>query len=388
MISMKKLLFILTIFCTYQYSIAQSKRTIDNDKLLELYQSQRYMEAADYLRGIYSEDTQNPKELNQLAYANIMAGKLPEAEKNYLKLYEQQPKNIPVLFSLANINSRRGNDEKAKEYFEEIITIDSTNFNAYKRLADIYKGEDIISIITKMKILEKANKLNNTDADVAFDLCEVYFKMQAAFKAIKVLDTALTADSTNLRLLKMKMPIGLATKNYNVAIETGETLLKYGDSSSFVLNNLAKSYFLQLNYQKALKYFLKLDSQKLGNEVLYYNIGMSYRGLKDYKNAIPYLEKAIDQGISQKIATYYGLLGDSFEGVNKNTEANTSYKRGLLFENNGSLLYNIALVYETKLNDKKNAIDYYGQYLKTINANEQPKLIGFIKNKIEELKRR
>jgi hypothetical protein len=59
----------------------------------------------------------------------------------------------------------------------------------------------------------------------------------------------------------------------------------------------------------------------------------------------------------------------------------------LLFENNGSLLYNIALVYETKLNDKKNAINYYEQYLKSINAKEQPKLIIFIKNKIAELKK-
>ncbi|MOA18082.1 hypothetical protein D3C78_1383700 [compost metagenome] len=100
------------------------------------------------------------------------------------------------------------------------------------------------------------------------------------------------------------------------------------------------------------------------------------------------MQKAINQGISQKIASYYGLLGDSFEGVNKNTEANAAYKKGLQFENNGSLLYNIALVYENKFNDKKKAIDYYGQYLKTINVAEKPRLAGFIKNKIEELKRR
>jgi len=80
-------------------------------------------------------------------------------------------------------------------------------------------------------------------------------------------------------------------------------------------------------------------------------------------------------------------LGDSFENIDKNEQANTAYKRGLLFENNGSLYYNIALVYENKFNDKKNAISYYNQYLKTINPQEQPKLITFIKNKVDELKR-
>jgi tetratricopeptide (TPR) repeat protein len=179
----------------------------------------------------------------------------------------------------------------------------------------------------------------------------------------------------------------MANKKYDEAIKTGEKLLSYGDSSTFVLNNLGKSYFFILDYKNALKNFLVIESKSMDSEALYYSIGLSYRGLKDYKNAIPYLEKAIQEGISTKIASYYGLLGDSFEGVNKNTEANAAYKKGLQFENNGSLLYNIALVYETKLNDKKNAIDYYEQYLKTINPKEQTKLIGFIKNKIAELKR-
>jgi tetratricopeptide (TPR) repeat protein len=223
---MKRLLLILTILCTYQYSIAQSKRAIDNDKLLEYYQSQQYVEAANYLQNFYNEDTQNPKEIKQLAYAYVMAGKLPEAEKNYLKLYEQQPKSLSILFSLANINTRRGNDEKAKEYYQEIIRNDSTSFNAYKGLAELYKSEDRKTIDKKMSILFTANKLNPIDPDVAYDLCETYFKMENFSHAMKVLDTALAADSTNLRLLKMKMPIGIATKNYKTSVETGEVLLK------------------------------------------------------------------------------------------------------------------------------------------------------------------
>ena len=379
----KSLLFILTI-TTLCATRLTAQNLLDNDKLLEMYQTQRYAEAATYLQSIYKEDTQNPKELSQLAYANLMAGKLPDAEKNYLKLYAQQPTNLSTLFSLANINIRRGIDEKAKGYFEEILKIDSTNFNVYKQLASLNKDE--IST-EKIKYLKKANSLNPTDADVAFSLCEIYFKMNFFAGAEKILEPALAADSTNLQLLKMKMPIGMANKKYDESIATGIKLLGYGDSSTFVLNNLAKSYFLKLDYRNALKYFLIIRDKSFDNEGLYYNIGLSYRGIKDYKNAAPYFEKAIKEGISSKIASYYGLLGDSFEEINKNEEANTAYKRGLLFENNGSLLYNIALVYETKLNDKKNAISYYEQYLKSINEKEQPKLIIFIKNKIGELKK-
>lgn len=379
---MKKLFLLFSVLFVHQISIAQTKP--DQEKLLEYYQAQRYAEAALYLQSIYREDTENLKELTQLAYANLMANKLPEAEKNYLKLHAQQPTSLPVLFSLANINTRRGNELAAKQYFLEIIKIDSTNFNAYRSLADLSKGE-----LNKNKInyLTKANQLNPSDPDVAFDLSEFFFKLGMMKKADEILDIALKADTTNLRLLKMKMPIAMGNKNYTESIQTGQTLLAYGDSSTFVLNNLGKSYFLLLDYQNALKYFLIIKDQSLDNEGLSYNIGLSYRGLKDYKSAIPYFETAVKEGISPKIATYYGLLGDSFESVNQNEQANTAYKKGLQFENNGSLLYNIALVYEIKLNDKKNAISYYEQYLKSIDPEKQPKLIIFIKNKIAELKK-
>ncbi|MEJ2901838.1 tetratricopeptide repeat protein [Pedobacter panaciterrae] len=381
---MKRALLVFFAVISCQITYGQSKAVLDNEKLLEFYQTQKYIDAAQYLKSIYAEDTQDEKEISQLAYANMMAGKLPEAEKNYLKLHDKQPQNLPVLFSLANINLRRGNDEKAKAYYMDILKIDSTNFTVYKQLANLNKGE---MNLAKIGYLKKANEINPIDPDVVFDLCELYFKMNFFDKASNILQPALDADSTNLQLLKMKMPISMANKKYDEAIKTGEKLLSYGDSSTFVLNNLGKSYFFILDYKNALKNFLVIESKSMDSEALYYSIGLSYRGLKDYKNAIPYLEKAIQEGISTKIASYYGLLGDSFEGVNKNTEANAAYKKGLQFENNGSLLYNIALVYETKLNDKKNAIDYYEQYLKTINPKEQTKLIGFIKNKIVELKR-
>jgi len=356
----------------------------DNEKLINYYQSQQYGEAAAYLKGIYKEDTEDTKELAQLAYVNLMAGQLTEAETHYLKLYSKLPKSVPVLFNLANISIRRGNDEKAKGYYKEILKIDSTSFNAYKQLAALSSEGNPEE---KMAYLISANKLNQAEGDVAFDLCEIYFRMKRFTDAKKVLDPALKADSLNLRLLKMKMPIDMSTLNYKASILTGQQLLSYGDSSSFVLNNLAKSYYLMLDYPNALKYFLIAEEKSDGNETLFYNIGLSYRGIKDYKNAIPYLQKAIKEGISPGIASYYGLLGDSFEMTGKNDAANAAYKKGLQFENNGTLLYNIALLYETRLNDKKNAINYYEQYLKTIDPVKQPRQVIFIKNKIAELKK-
>jgi tetratricopeptide (TPR) repeat protein len=383
---LKRLVLLLIITTTALTVHAQNDKKQDEpDKevLLEYYQTQRYAEAAKYLAPFYKEEHVNEKALAQLGYVNLMAGNLSEAENIYLKLYALQPKSLPVLFSLANIQVRRGDDNKAKTYYKEIVALDSTNFNAYKQLAGLSAAAG-----EKINYLKKANSLNPTEAEVVFDLCQIYFKMNMHHKAREILEPALKADSANRQLLKMKMPISMAAKKYNDAIQTGQQLLSYGDSSTFVMNNLAKSYFLLLDYKNALDYFLKVKNSSEDNETLLYNIALSYRGLKDYKNASLYLNKTINEGISPKTASYYGLLGDSHENNDKNEEAITAYKRGLLFENNGSLYYNIALVYETKLNDKKNAIAYYNLYLKNFDdMAKNPKLASFIKNKIEELKR-
>ncbi|TDQ08578.1 tetratricopeptide repeat protein [Pedobacter metabolipauper] len=379
---MKRLCFLFFILIGVQFSNAQSGIKLDNEKLLDYYQTQRYAEAALYLQSIFKEDTENPKEIAQLAYANIMANKLTEAQKNYLKLYAQQPKNLAILFNLATINIKRGNNEKAKGYYQEILTIDSTNYRVYKQLADISPN-----LVEKFSFLLKANKLNPIDGEIAFDLTQFYLDMKDYARAKSTLYPALNADTANLQLLKMKVPICLFMKEFDESIATGLRLLSYGDSSNFVVSNMAKSYYSKLDYTNALKYFLMVDVTTFDAEALSYNLGLTYRGLKDYKNSIPQFKAAIKAGISDGISRYYGLLGDSYERVDQNDEANAAYKKGLNFDNDGSLLYNIALVYESKLNDKKNAIVYYERYLNTIKPEIQPKLIGFLKEKIVELKK-
>lgn len=381
---MKKIFLFLMLISVAEVALSQDSLKFDKGKLLEYYQSQQYLEASKYLKGTYKEDTENPQELSELGYAYLMAGKLPEAEKSYTKLFAKDSASLPVLYSLADINVRRGNYSKAKNYYLRALRTDSTNYFIYKQLSKLSKTD---LDINRVEYLRKANNLNNEDAEVAFDLAELYFKMNFMDKAAAVIAPALKADSANLQLLKMKMPINTAENKYKESIATGQKLLGLGDSSTFVMNNLGKAYYLSLDYRNALKYFLLIKENTTDNEALYYNIARSYRGVKDYSNTVLYLQKAIKEGVSPLAASYYGLLGDSFENLGKNEDANQAYKKGLDFENDGSLLYNIAQVYENKLNDKKNAISYYEQYIKTIDKVKQPKLIRFINTKIEDLKR-
>ena len=316
----------------------------------------------------------------------LSAGKAADAELAYSKVVEQQAKSIPALQGLASIEIYRGNDQKATAYLKEIISVDSSNVEAYKKLASLYSGPRDSTI--KVNYLLKGYAQNPTDADVIASLGDIYLN-KAKFKEInQLLQPALKADSLNMRLHRLSMLANLGEKKYGDVVRTGKLLLAMGDSSGTVFNAMGRAHFWLLDYQVALKYFLKARDTGITDPSLDYHVARCYRSLKDHKNAVPYLNKVIEAGVSPKMASYYGLLGEAYEGMGKYNDALAAFKKGLDFENNGSLYYNMALVYENRLNDKKNAIANYNLYLKNgKETGKNPKLAAFIKNKVEELKR-
>ncbi|WP_223609460.1 CDC27 family protein [Chryseobacterium sp. OSA05B] len=351
---------ILICICLFISSISNlTAQAIDKEKLLEYYESQRYAEAAQYLQDIYPEDTKDIKALTQMAYCHMMSGKLPEAEKNYLKVNAAEPNNIPVLFSLANINSRRGNGKKAKTYLLQIVQLDSLNFNAYRQLAGFGDTAE-----EKLNYLKKANTLNTTDPDVAFDLSTAYRELKQYQRAYDVLRIAIEADNGNFTLQSAQLPLANQLGKYKEVIETGEKLIKE-DSDANVINEMGQAYFYLKEYQKCAALFKTLEDLGIQNEGTLYYMALSYRELKDYDNAILYAKKTIDEGISKHTALYYTALAGIYENKNQFSEALEAYKRGLTFHHtNHTIYYRLGVLYDFNLKQTKNAVTYYNLYLK------------------------
>ena len=381
---MKKLIYMFTILISSYSTFAQTVK-IDQEKLLEFYQTQRYAEAATYLQSIYSKDTENPKELAQLGYASMMAGNLPGAEKNYLLLYKQQPESLPVLFNLANISRRRGDDSKSKLYYLEIIKLDSMNFNVYKQLAAMIP---VPIDPEKVIYLKKANAIQPANPDVAFDLASSLNMSKKNDSAYAVLQTALTADTSNFMLLKAKLPVCIALKKLDEAIVTGEKLMLGGDSSSYVLNNIGVAYFAKKEFDKSLKLFMAIENREEQNESTLYYTAMCYRELKNYDLAAMYMKRSIKEGISPYTSKYYRLLGEIYEKNALLTNANQAYHKSLDFENEGTTYYNLGLINDYKLNRKQSALKYYKQYLDSKpDTALQKDVITYVKSRVAALQK-
>lgn len=362
-------------------NISAQSAKIDPEKLLEYYETQRYADAAQYLQSIYPGDTQDVKALSQIAYCHMMAGKLPEAEKNYIKINTIQPNSLPTLFSLASINSRRGNATNAKAYLQQIIQLDSLNFNAYKQLATYADAPE-----TKLNYLKKASSLNSADPDVAYDLSLTYSGLKQYQPAYDVLKTAIASDTENFTLQQALLPVANQLAKYLEVIEIGEKLLK-NHADVNVMNDMGQAYFYVKDYQKCINLYKMLEDMGVQNEGTLYFMALSYRELKDYNNAAIYAQKTIDEAISDHTTLYYAALAGIYEAKNQYNDAVTAYKRGLTFGTSNIIYYRLGLLYDLNLKQPKNAATYYQMYLKNHPDQEKEKdQIAYAKGRILILK--
>jgi tetratricopeptide (TPR) repeat protein len=346
---MKRLMFVVITFCFINSLYAQSATSNDDAVLLDHYQNQRYAEASALLESRYGKETSDPKAMAQLAYANLMAGNLAQAERYYSTLSSLQPENLPVLYSLANVNLRRGNEGKAKEYYQKILKIDSNNFRVYKQLASLIGNS---TNPEKLAYLTKANSLNPKEADVAYDLATGLNLLKEDVRAYQVLEPAIRADTDNFVLLRAKLPVCIALLKYKEALYLGQRLMASGDSTTFVINSMGKIAFLQHIYPQAITYFQMLENRGEQTEASLYYTAASYEKLQNYTAAADYMNRTITEGISPNVASYYTFLGSILEEKQQFKAANSAYKRGLDYPHKADTYYRLGLLHDLKLHNK------------------------------------
>jgi len=380
LVVMKRTTALLLLFC---FIFKVSAQQIDNALLLDYYQTQRFADAAKYLKSIYPEPVTDTKALTNLAYTSRMAGNLADAESYYQRIYDKDSSNVAILFNLGNINLSRGNKIRSLLYYKKIPRLDSTNFAVYKQLAGL--AESQYDTVSYGKYLIKANTINPQEPDVAFDLFRYHIVFKKYKEAEAVLDIAIQADTANLVLLKGKAQINYLQKKNAETIASCTKLLQTGEKDASVTNWLAISYYRLRQYKLAINTFLTMSADKQ-NEGTFFYIGTSYEGLLDYPNAILYFNKALKDGISSNVPDYYNDIGDSYSYMHLPKKAIAAYQKSLQFEERPLTYYSLANVYDVDLKDGKAALKYYKKYMAgKHDEQEEKKYIDYATLRIPQL---
>lgn len=376
---MKRILYLITLCLLTLPAFSQQ---VNDALLLDYYQSQRYAEAAGYLKTVYSEPINDQKVLSRLAYTSQMAGKLTDAEGYYQRILNSDSTNTAILYNLAALNQRRGNNSKAEVYYKKIISKDTTDFQSYKQLATISHNK--ADIVSQLVYLQKANTLNQIDFDVASDLSDLYVTLKQLPQAEKVLTLAIAADPENIILLQSLLKLTYAQKKWMQVIKAGEQLLQLGDPSQNL--KLGIAYYNSKNYLCGLETLLAIP-EPVQNETTVYFTAACYKQLKEQKKAIFFFKKAIKLSLSPSTATFYNEMADSHQQLEQLKTAEELFKKGLLYDQQPLAYYSLAILYDTKLKSLKNALLYYKKYLASKPDEADKDQIEYSKNRVAALSR-
>lgn len=377
-------LSILLIVCLSINIKAQQVTAANDSLLLDYYQNQRFAEAADYLKKTYPEPVSNIRVLSKLAYTSQMAGRLPDAEGYYQRIYDTDSTNTMALFSLAGINLRRGNNTRAEVYYKILAKKDSTNFLVYKQLGKI--AGDKADFGSMIYYLQKANKINPAEPDVASDLSDLYVNLKQYPAAEKALNGAIVQDPDNMILLQSLLKLVSSQDKFEETKNTCLKLIDLGNHSGYVLTKLGVAYYNLKNYTCSVETFADISGMEQ-SETSFYVAALAYKALKDQSKAILNLDNAIKAGISSNISDYYAEMADSYGVRKKYQKAVWAYQKALQFSEKPILYYLLASVYDTDLKNKQLALKYYKKYTTSKPPEKQQKYVAYSKSRLDALAR-
>lgn len=381
---MRNILIVSFLICLVKTAVAQQAGPANDALLLDYYQNQRFAEAADLLKKTYPEPVTNIKVLSKLAYTSQMAGKLPDAEGYYQRMYNIDSTNNAVLYNLGSINLRRGNNVKAEMYYKILSEKDTTNFLVFKQLGKIAMDKgDFIAMVT---YLQKANRINPAEADVASDLSDMYISLKKIELADKVLNAAIAQDPDNIVLLQSLLKLTSAENKYAEEKATCLKLIALGAQSGYVLTKLESAYYNLKEYACSVETFAGIPEANQ-SETSYYIAALAYKALKDQPLAIENLGKAIEAGISPNISDYYAEMADSYDIKKKYKAAIAAYQKALQFEEKPIIYYLLATMYDGSLKNKKLAVKYYKKFMGCKVPAKQQKYVVYAQARATELSR-
>lgn len=128
-------------------------------------------------------------------------------------------------------------------------------------------------------------------------------------------------DKENIQVLGELGTVLYKEKRYSESLSILQYAVNLGDESVFTKKYIGKNYLELEKYEDALDVFLELTKDTVGSYEAFFNLGLAYKGLDDYKSAKMAFQMALFHDDENAEAHYklgfaFYKLKDS-EGFNK-----------------------------------------------------------------------
>lgn len=380
-------LFFISIFLCVKSSLAQYQKEIDSLKKItptvikDTSQLNNLAQLAFYYSFIDSANTFKYANIvtnysNSLMFKPGIAASL-RAKANYYIIKRVPQKAIPFLNQealiwqqikrskemaanftmLGQALSLSGNFEESATYFDKAESI-YKKINDQKALSVLYhnagamfteKTEPKLALIYLIKSLEIQELLNDTKTIGATqnNIGRLFYQTKNFPKAIEYFNKSiksnyLSQDWRNLGIAHVNIAnVYVDLNDYPKAIEELNKSLVYFNKVDFkrgmqvVYNNMGAMNIRQQNYEAAIPLLKKglelanINQSKAGVALIEQNIGFSLSGLKQYKEALIWFEKAEQTAIDNKADDY--SFGEIYNHRSSLDSAMGNYQSALIY---------------------------------------------------------
>ncbi|MBZ9728591.1 tetratricopeptide repeat protein [Salegentibacter sp. JZCK2] len=321
-------------------------------KLAKNYAANRQPEIA--LENYKKVLNQNPDRiLTTIDYGDLLVktGKLETADSLFKELAEKYPKNANFKFQQALIKEKL-EDSTAMHYFMYTIMLDTTHQAALYKVAK--------------------DKLKNRQ----YTMAEHYSKR------------GLRANPNNPSLLSILAQTYSSLKLYKEAIPPYEKLIDLGQGTEFIYNKLGFAYYQIGDYKEAITLYKKALELEDRNSATHYTLGKLYALTGDLDKSETHLLMSIlikkqpvdaeylSLGLTYKMQEDYK---DALEYFNKALEENPDNERAL---------YERAVAADNYFADDETAIGYYQAYFNKYESIGNDGMLYRAKTRISDLKKK
>ncbi|MBD3290562.1 tetratricopeptide repeat protein [candidate division KSB1 bacterium] len=212
------------------------------------------------------------------------------------------------------------NFAQALSFFRNCPIIDPDRTDSYKNIAFVYMRLDSMdqAIASYQKVLEYDPK----ETQVMLQLGSLYYDLEQYEKTVELMDRILEIEPNNLEAFSQKAFAFDSMGKPDDAFQAYNEALAQNPDNTDLIFNLGRLYYMKKNYREAIDQFMKVLEKSPDDIEATLNIGNAYlsiaeeymeplrageemsdeefaakreKAIENYKEAIPYLEKAIEE---------------------------------------------------------------------------------------------
>lgn len=339
----------------------------------------QYNDAINILEELVKSDLEHTSVVNELADCYQLSGNLGKAKLYYFMVLQSAPTNRFARLNYLNTLFKLKDWKQTILECKSILQKDSVAV-LYPVLGDCYS--QLAKIDSAIYFYKKGIDTNPEDYSSLSKLSKLYLQTENYSALINSTNNYIHRDSTNQQINQYNGIGNCLSNNHDKAIYRLCKLSQSGDSSFLTNFYLGASYLATEDYTsayKSLKIAYNVDST---NTKICLYLGKSAIKCSEYQNGIKILNRGLNLIIpsDSTLFNYYYYLVDGYKET-ENGIAELKYLQ-LTYKCNPNFrvaLYKIASVYDWKLNNKVEALNYYKQFMLTQSKkkSENPNTAGY-----------